>query len=135
MFKRILLTAVLGGGLLFTVPNAADAHGKDRDRHEDSRDRHDNWGARLPGYYGGGYGYGAGLYGNGLGATPSWHFRGFDKHPDLYWYPVGYGQAGADYLHNGYYGTPVLADVFGDDYYFAYGYRCNGYRDGYYYGR
>ncbi len=87
MFKRILLTAVLGGGLLFTVPNVADAHGKDRDKHEDSRDRRDNWGARLPGYYGGGYGYG-GYGGAGYGAgygdvAPSWHFRGFDKRPDL----------------------------------------------------
>ena len=138
MFKRILLTAVLGGGLLFTVPNAADAHGKDRDKKEYNRDRHDNWGARLPGgYFGGGYGYGSGAgYGAGYGGNvaPSWHFRGFDKHPDLYWYPVGYGQSGAGYLHNGYYGAPVLTDVFGDDYYFAYGYRCNGYRDGYYYG-
>lgn len=126
MFKRILLTAVLGGGLLFTVPNAAEANGKDRDKKEYSRDRKDHWGARLPGYYGN--------YGNyGRGDTvPFWVFRGFDKNPDLYWYPAGYG-AGAGYL-NGYYGAPVLTDVFGDDYYFAYGSRCNGYRDGYYYG-
>ena len=68
---------------------------------------------------------------------PFWHFRGYDKHPDLYWYPTGYG-AGASYLqggYGGYYpGGAVLTDVFGDDYYFAYGYRCNGYRDGYYFG-
>jgi hypothetical protein len=124
MFKRILLTAVLGGGLLFTVPQTAQADHKAK---SESRDRKDHWGARMPGYQGyyGGYGRGD--------TQPFWHFRGFDKHPDLYWYPVGYGN-GAGYLNNGYYGAPVLTDVFGDDYYFAYGYRCNGYRDGYYYG-
>lgn len=122
MFKRILLTAVLGASLVFSVANTAQAdHKRDRDR-----DRRDNWGVMLP--VGGYYGYGA-----GQGATPFWHYRGFDKHPDLYWYPAGYG-AGAPYNQGYYPGGAVLTDVFGDDYYFAYGYRCNGYRDGYYYG-
>jgi hypothetical protein len=122
LFKRILLTAVLGAGLVFSVTNTAQAdHKRDRDR-----DRRDNWGVVLPGGYAG--------YGAWSGNRPFWHYRGFDKSPDLYWYPAGYG-AGAPYLQGGYYpGGAVLTDVFGDDYYFAYGYRCNGYRDGYYFG-
>lgn len=119
MFKRILLTAVLAGGLLFTIPNAADANRKHSDRTE-ARDRHDNWGERWAGYRGA-YGF--------------LHFRGFDRSPDLYYYPVGYEAPGswrAGVYGPGYYG-PVLADTFGDDYYLAYGYRCNGYRDGFYY--
>jgi hypothetical protein len=125
LFKRILLTAVLGAGLVFSVTNTAQAdHKNDRDR-----DRRDNWGVVLSGGYYGGYG----AYGDNY---PFWHYRGFDKSPDLYWYPAGYG-AGAPYLQGGlgyYPGGAVLTDVFGDDYYFAYGYRCNGYRDGYYFG-
>jgi hypothetical protein len=122
LFKRILLTAVLGAGLVLTVPFAAEAD------HKDGRDRdRKDWGIRLPGFWGAprvGYG----------DTYPFWHYRGNTKHPDLYWYPAGYG-AGAPYLQGGYYpGTPLLADVFGDDYYITYGYRCNGYRDGYYYG-
>ena len=96
--------------------------GKDRDRKD--------WGTRTPGVWGH---HQVGLYGD---AYPFWHFRGYDKHPDLYWYPAGYG-AGAPYLQGGFGyhpGGAVLTDVFGDDYYFAYGYRCNGYRDGYYFG-
>jgi hypothetical protein len=138
LFKRILLTAVLGAGLLLTVPNAAEAD------HKRDRDRKDHWGIRAPGYYGGygPIGYGSGGYGPGGyapgggylrgGVTPFWHFRGFDKHPDLYWYPAGYG-AGARY-NQGYVADPVFNDVFSDSYFAAYGYRCNGYRDGYYYG-
>lgn len=118
LFKRILLTAVLGAGLLFTVPNAAEAD------HRKDRDRRDHWGVRMPGFYGGGYVRGD--------VTPFWHFRGFDKHPDLYWYPAGYG-AGAPY-NQGFWGAPVLDHVFDDGYFRSYGYRCNGYRNGYYHG-
>jgi hypothetical protein len=121
LFKRILLTAVLGAGLVFSVTHTAQAdHKRDGDRN-----RRDHSGVVLAGgYYGGYAGYDD--------TYPFMHYRGWDKSPDLYWYPAGYG-AGAPYLQ-GYYGAPVLTDVFGDDYYFAYGYRCNGYRDGYYYG-
>lgn len=128
LFKRILLTAVLGAGLLITVPNAAEA-----DRKQD-RDRKDHWGIRAPGFYGG---YGPIGYVPGGGSlrgdvSPFWHFRGFDKRPDLYWYPAGYG-AGARY-NQGYVADPVFNDVFDDSYFVNYGYRCNGYRDGNYYG-
>jgi hypothetical protein len=125
LFKRILLTAVLGAGLVLTVPMSAEADhkgGRDRDRKD--------WGIRTPGLWGH---HQTGLYGD---SYPFWHYRGYDKSPDLYWYPTGYG-AGAPYLQGGlgyHPGGAVLTDVFGDDYYFAYGYRCNGYRDGYYYG-
>jgi hypothetical protein len=83
---------------------------------------------------GGYWGHGAGLYSNGEAAYPNWHFRGVDRHPDLWWYPAGYG-AGRSYFGNGYYpGNALLSDAFGNDYFLSYGYRCNGYRDGYYYG-
>jgi hypothetical protein len=117
MFKRILLTAVLGGALVFTtLGGAADANGRHSDR-IDSRSRHDYWGDGWTGY-GPNYGF--------------LHFRGFDRSPDLYFYPDGYTAPGS--WRAGGYGwyAPVLTDVFGDDYYFSYGYRCNGYRDGYY---
>ena len=120
MFKRILLTAVLGAGLLLTVSSVAEADHSRRDR-----DRKDHWGVRVPGFAAGNWG------GHRGDNYPFWHFRGFDKHPDLYWYPAGYG-AGAGYLQ-GYVGAPVLNDVFDDGYYLNHGYRCNGYRDGYYY--
>ena len=129
LFKRILLTAVLGAGLLVTtVPNAAQAD------HKRDRDRKDHWGMRVPGwgFHGGHGGYGGYGFVRPVGATPFWHFRGFDKHPDLYWYPAGYG-AGAAY-NQGYVADPVFNDVFGDDYFLINGYRCNGYRDGYYHG-
>jgi hypothetical protein len=121
MIKRILLTAVLGGALLFTVvPNAAEATGRFSANRDSvaSRDRHDYFGEAWAGY-GPSYGF--------------LHFRGFDRSPDLYFYPEGYSAPGS--YRSGYgfgYYAPVLTDVFGDDYYFAYGYRCNGYRNGYY---
>src|SRR2546423_7186068 len=50
MLKRILVTAFLGGALVFTAPAAmANPHGRDRDRHERhehgswDRDNHRNW--------------------------------------------------------------------------------------------
>ena len=134
MFKRILLTAVLGRG--------SDVHGADRRRGGPFRTGPRPQGplgrscaglprcAGLPGRAG--LPRRAGLPGPRGDNYPSWHFRGFDKHPDLYWYPAGYG-AGSSY-NQGYWGGYGLNDVFGDDYYGSYGYRCNGYRDGYYYG-
>ena len=112
---------------MFSIPTSANADHKDGK----DRDRRDHYGVRMPGYYGyGGYGAGVGVRGDNY---PFWHYRGMDKDPDLYWYPAGYG-AGAPYLQGGYYpGGPLLTDIFGDDYYFSYGYRCNGYRDGYYF--
>ena len=127
MFKRILLTAVLGAGLLLSVPLAAEAdhRGGDRDRRD--------WGVRFAGPWG----YYPGLYSStGTPAVPNLHFRGLDRRPELWWYPAGFG-AGRSYYGNGYYpgDAPLLVgDVFGDDYFITYGYRCNGYRDGYYYG-
>jgi hypothetical protein len=125
LFKRILLTAVLGAGLVLSVPFAAtaDHRGGDRDRRD--------WGIRL----GGAWGYHPGLYSNGEPAVPNLHFNGFDRRPDVWWYPAGYG-AGRGFNGGGYYpGRGFFGDVlFTDDYYGAYGYRCNGYRDGYYYG-
>ena len=122
MIKRILLTAVLGGALLFSmVPNAAEATGRfsaNKDSVGESRDRHNYFGEAWSGY-GPSYGF--------------LHFRGFDRSPDLYFYPEGYSAPGSWRAGYGYgYYAPVLTDIFGDDYYFAYGYRCNGYRNGYY---
>jgi hypothetical protein len=119
MIKRILLTAVLGGALLLTVPGAAVANGRAGNRDSvASHDRHDYFGEAWSGY-GPSYGF--------------LHFRGFDRSPDLYFYPEGYTAPGS--WRSGYgfgYYAPVLTDVFGDDYYVAYGYRCDGYRHGYY---
>ena len=124
LFKRILLTAVLGAGLVLSVPFAAEADHRDHG----GRDRRD-WGVLLPVW-----GPGAGLYSNGAPAVPNWHFRGVDQQPDLWWWPAGYGAA-RNYYGGGYFpGDRVLNDAFGNDYFMAYGYRCNGYRDGYYYG-
>ena len=53
MIKRILLTAVLGGALLFTVvPNAAEATGRFSANRDSvaSRDRHDYFGEAWAGY-------------------------------------------------------------------------------------
>ena len=131
MFKRIVLTAVLGAGLLLTVPVTAQAD------HKDGRDRdRRGWGVLMPvGYWGHGPGlYNPGVYSNGEPAYPNLHFRGIDRRPDLWWYPAGYG-AGRSYFGHGYYpGDRLLSDAFGNDYFLAFGYRCNGYRDGYYYG-
>jgi len=156
LFKRILLTAVLGGGLLLTVPGMAQAN-----PHTDhsAKVRHDNGDAHrhdsgagndwyggdwwATPYYGVGY---AGLLGPGYLPPPpppaTWGtgyvgpgtyeygrlmFTGFDSPPKFYFAPPGIG------AEHGYY-LPYLTDVFGDDYYVSYGFRCNGYRDGYYYG-
>lgn len=124
LFKRILLTAVLGAGLVLSVPFAAEADhrgGRDRDRRD--------WGVLLPVW-----GPGAGMYSNGAPAVPNLHYRGMDRDPELWWWPAGYGAA-RSYYGGGYFpGSRILSDAFGDDYFVAYGYRCNGYRDGYYYG-
>ena len=122
MFKRIALTAFLGGALLFSMTSAATAHDRSGARY-----RHDN-------YYGGGA-WGAGYFGGYDGSyvipayAPRLQFRGFDKVPGFYYAPPGIGAPSA-----GYY-LPYLADVFGDDYFVTYGFRCNGYRDGWYYNR
>jgi hypothetical protein len=124
MFKRIALTAFLGGALLFSIPNAATAHGQDG-----ARSRHGN-------YYGGGGWGGWGYYGgdgyNGDYVIPAYaprlQFRGFDKVPGFYYAPPGIGAPSGYYL-------PYLADIFGDEYFVSFGYRCNGYRDGWYHNR
>ncbi|MDQ1488493.1 MAG: hypothetical protein QOJ23_1007 [Actinomycetota bacterium] len=125
MFKRIALTAFLGGALLFSMTTAATAHDR-----SGGHNRHDN-------YYGGGGAWGVGYFG-GYGGydgsyvsplyAPRLQFRGFDRVPGFYYAPPGVG------AEHGYY-LPYLADSFGDDYFVTYGSRCNGYRDGWYYGR
>jgi hypothetical protein len=60
--------------------------------------------------------------------APRLQFRGFDRVPGFYYAPPGVG------AEHGYY-LPYLADSFGDDYFVTYGSRCDGYRDGWYYGR
>jgi hypothetical protein len=129
MFKRIILTAFLGGALLFTIPNAATAHGGHGDRN-----RHDNYaGARGwdTGYFGGYSGGYSGGYGGYIRPeyAPRLQFRGFDKVPGFYYAPPSIGAPSA-----GYY-LPYLADAFGDEYFVTYGSRCNGYRDGWYHNR
>jgi hypothetical protein len=125
MIKRILLTALLGGALLFTIANGAQAHGR-----EGVHSRHGNyagdrgWGAGyVGGYYGSYRGYVSPIY------APRLQFRGFDKVPGFYYAPPSIGAPSA-----GYY-LPYLADSFGDDYFVTYGFRCNGYRDGWYHDR
>ena len=134
MFKRILLTAVLGGGLLFTIPSSAQANPHASDSHQVFRHDHpgdqgsSDWGGTFFGGYGGYYGsyrdYGS--YVSPLYA-PRLQFRGFDRVPGFYYAPPGIG-APSYYL-------PYLADVFGDEYFVTYGFRCNGYRDGWYFNR
>jgi hypothetical protein len=112
MFKRVFLTAFLGGALLFTmIPNSASADPRRDDSY--NRVRH----------------------GNMYGADALLHFRGSYNRPDLYFVHPG---VGADNSYSAYYGgyygaRPV--DFFGDDYFVTFGFRCNGYRDGYYYDR
>lgn len=121
MFKRIALTAFLGGALLFSLTTAATAHDRGGAHY-----RHDN-------YYG--PAYGAGFLGGYDGAyvlpqyAPRLQFRGFDRVPGFYYAPPNVGAPSS-----GYY-LPYLADSFGDEYFVTYGFRCDGYRDGYYYGR
>lgn len=126
MFKRIALTAFLGGALLFSIPNAATAHNR-----SDAHSRHDNNNGGSSYYYGGGaFGVGYGGYDGSYVSplyAPRLQFRGFDRVPGFYYAPPGIGASSGYYL-------PYLADSFGDDYFQTYGYRCNGYRDGYYYG-
>ena len=168
MFKRILLTAVLGGGLLFTVPGIAQANphtdnsAKVRHDHADNAQKHydgsttdwwdgDWWGplglGYVPGYvapYGAGYGapLGPGYVPPPPPTTATWGtgyvrpgtyeygrlmFAGFDRPPNFYFAPPGIG------AEHGYF-LPYLPNVFNDDYFVSYGFRCNGYRDGFYYG-
>jgi hypothetical protein len=123
LFKRILLTAVIGGGLLFG--GSAVAYANSRGSHHAAR--HDHGGDRgdyVAGYWGPGVYYGpyASPY-----VAPRLTFRGFDRAPGFYYAPPGIGAPSA-----GFY-LPYLTDFYGDDYFVSYGFRCNGYRDGYYY--
>jgi hypothetical protein len=155
LFKRILLTAVLGGGLLFTVPGMALANphtgNSAKVRHDNARDATRHYDGSTRDWYSGDWWvapYGVGYVGlPGPGYLPprppeTWgtgyvtpgtyeygrlSFTGFNTPPKFYFAPPGIG---ADH---GYY-LPYLTDVFGDDYFVSYGFRCNGYRDGYYYG-
>jgi len=140
MFKRILLTAVLGGGLLLTVPGAAQANSHASDSHKIVRHDHptsqadtrpDWWGDPTVGVFYGRGAYGLGAYGPYVSpfVAPRLIFTGFDNPPDYYYAPPGIGAPSA-----GFY-LPYLSDSYGDDYFVSYGFRCNGYRDGWYYNR
>lgn len=128
MFKRILLTAVLGGGLLLAVPGAAQAVTHGSHAHAEARHSHptaqpdtrpDWWDDPFVGVY---YGPYASPY-----AAPRVIFTGFDSAPDFYYAPPGVGAPSS-----GFY-LPYLTNFYGDQYFADYGFRCNGYRDGYYY--
>jgi hypothetical protein len=140
MFKRILLTAVLGGGLLLTVPGAAQANSHASDSHKivrhdhptsQSDNRPDWWGDPTVGVFYGPGAYGPGAYGPYVSpfVAPRVIFTGFDNPPDYYYAPPGIGAPSS-----GFY-LPYLSDSYGDDYFVAYGFRCDGYRDGWYYNR
>ena len=128
MFKRILLTAVLGGGLLFTVPNVAQATSHGSNLHREVRHDHptfqpdtrpDWWDDPFVGVYYGPY--------VSPFAAPRLLFTGFGNAPDFYYAPPGVGAPSS-----GFY-LPYLTNFYGDDYFVNFGFRCNGYRDGYYY--
>jgi len=61
-------------------------------------------------------------------AAPRLLFTGFNSAPDFYYAPPGVGAPSS-----GFY-LPYLTNFYGDQYFVDYGFRCNGYRDGYYYG-
>ena len=122
MFKRILLTAVLGGGLLLTVPGAAQANSHASDSHKivrhdhptQSDNRPDWWGDPTVGVFYGRGAYGLGAYGPYVSpfVAPRLIFTGFDNPPD-YYYDGGYGNR------------------YCDDYYSRHGYRRGYYPYGY----
>ena len=121
MLKRILVTAFLGGALVFTAPSAmANPHGKDRDRHHrHSYDRGDRGYHRHHG--GGGYrrGYNRGYrHGYRDGYRDDYYYYGYNRsYGGRCYYRGGYRY----YYDNGYSGR------YCDDYY-----RRHGYRSGYY---
>ena len=133
MFKRILLTAVLGGGLLFSVSGVALANGRASNSHREIRHDHptsqpdtrpDWWDDPFVGVAYGPVAYGpyASPY-----VAPRLLFTGFNNVPDFYYAPPGVGAPSS-----GFY-LPYLTNFYGDEYFVNYGFRCNGYRDGYYY--
>ena len=106
---RVATTAFVGGALLFGGASAAMANPHTGDS---ARLRHDNHGDRVYPYYAGGL----------------LHFTGFDHPLDVY-YGFTPGQYGS------YFGPGYVADITDDSYYVSYGFQCDGYRAGYYYGR
>jgi hypothetical protein len=129
LFKRILLTAVVGGGLLLAVPGAATAVSHGSHAHVEARQTHpthqndfrpDWWDDPFvtPVYYG--------PYASPY-AAPRLIFTGFDSPPDFYYAPPGVGAPSS-----GFY-LPYLTNFYGDEYFVNYGFRCNGYRDGWYF--
>ena len=130
LFKRILLTAVLGGGLLFTVPSVAQANPHASSSHRVVRHDHPTFQPDTrPDWWDDPFvGVSYGPYVSPF-VAPSLLFTGFDRVPDFYYAPPGIGAPSS-----GFY-LPYLTNFFGDDYFMSYGFRCNGYRDGYYFGR
>ena len=150
---RVATTAFLGGALLFSGASAATASSHNgssaKVRHDNAKEAQKHYDGSTNDWYDGEWWapYGIGYVGYGPGYAPppppaTWGtgyiapgtyeygrlmFRGFNKPPSFYFAPPGIG------AEHGYY-LPYLTDVFDNDYFVSYGYRCNGYRDGYYYG-
>jgi hypothetical protein len=127
MLKRILVTAFLGGALVFTAPAAmANPHGRDRDRHE----RHEN-----------GRGWDRGdhrrydrddhrSYRHDY--DRSYHHNRYDYDDDYYYYGYSRPYSGRCYYRGGYryYYDGGYSNRYCDDYYYRHGYR-SGYPNGY----
>ena len=126
MLKRILVTAFLGGALVFTAPSAmANPHGKDRDRHH-SYHRDGYHRDRDYRHHGGSYrkGYRRG-YRNGYrdGYRDDYYYYGYNRpYYGRCYYRNGYRY----YYDNGYYGSRYC-----DEYYYRHGYRSGYYPYGY----
>jgi hypothetical protein len=128
LLKRVVLTAALGGALLLTIPAAAQAtsHGsrvRNEFRHTHPTfqpdTRPDWWDDPFVGVY---YGPYASPF-----AAPRMIFTGFGNVPDFYYAPPGVGAPSS-----GFY-LPYLTNFYGDQYFVNFGFRCNGYRDGWYF--
>ena len=107
MFRRIIVTALLGSALLFTTPAEAHADKRGNDDHKE---------ATHPGRDGA-------RDDDSRHTARESHDRG--EHHDRGDFHDRDGRYDDYYRYYGY----------DDGYYRYYGYRCNGYRDGYYYDR
>ena len=105
MFRRIIVTALLGGALMLTTPATAHA---DKQGNDDRRE------ASHPGR-------------DGRHDDDSRHEARDSRHDDR--------DRGDFHDRDGRYDDYYRYYGYDDGYYRYYGYRCNGYRDGYYYDR
>jgi len=136
MLKRILVTAVLGGALIFSGPAAmANPHGNghDRDRHE----RHENsWRGGHDNYHRGGdrddyHGHGYRDWDDRHGYRH--HYYRYDYDDDYYYYNYNRPYYSRCYYRGGYryYYDNGYSSRYCDDWYYRHGYRRGYYPYGY----